>query len=119
VNVLIIEDFAPEAFIFAALLKRVARRVEIAHTMAEAWEWLKRKNGFDVVVLDLALPDSTRQMSLDSIREIRGTGRKVVVLTGHVDADTEATAIACGADACFYKGNPDLASCLQARLKQP
>ncbi len=106
-NVLIVEDVVPEAFLLAALVKGASNRVEIAHTMRDAWRWLNGKNGFDVVVLDLLLPDSTREMTMDSIPKIKESGRKVVVVTGRLTPEIQRIAMSSGADGCVYKGKPE------------
>ncbi len=107
-NILIIEDVEPYAFLLAALVKGASNRVEIAHTMADGWKWLNGKNGFDVVVLDLWLPDSSVSETLGEIQKIKKTGRKVVIVSGRLTAEAEKTALDLGADGCISKGNPEI-----------
>lgn len=114
-NVLIVDDSAPWAELCAVLLRKVADKVRIAHTFAEAQATIKLPNGFDVVMLDLDLPDSPPNFTIERIEAIRGTGRKVVVMTGQdVTEDLRARMKAHGAMGCLYKGSLGIAEELQA-----
>jgi DNA-binding response OmpR family regulator len=114
-NVLVIDDNASWAELCAVLLRKVASKIRIAHTYTDALKTLALPNGYDVVMLDLDLPDSPPSFTVDRIDEIRGSGRKVVVMTGvDVTDDMRARMKAHGANDCIYKGSLRLADELRA-----
>lgn len=114
-NVLIVDDSVPWAELCAVLLRKVANKVRIAHTFEEAQATIKLPNGFDVVMLDLDLPDSPPAFTIERIDSIRGSGRKVVVMTGQDVTDSmRANMRAHGALDCIYKGATDMADQLRA-----
>lgn len=114
-NVLVIDDNAPWAELCAVLLRKVASRVRIALTYQEALETLGKPNGYDVVMLDLDLPDSPPSYTIERIQEIRGSGRKVVVMTGvNVTDDMRDKMKTRGANDCLYKGDLAVADKLRA-----
>lgn len=115
-NVLIVEDYKPDAFVIAAMLRKVATRIEIASNLKEAYKWIRKKNGFDVVMLDLGLPDSDRDSTLQAVKEIKGSGRKVVIMSGQSIEDITCENGHYGADACFSKNDPDFLQSLKAQL---
>lgn len=114
-NVLIIDDHAPWAELCSILLRKVAGRIRIANTYADALITLDKPNGYDVVMLDLDLPDSPPAYTVARIDSIRGSGRKVVVMTGiNVTEDMRTEMRAHGANDCLYKGALDIADQLRA-----
>lgn len=113
-NVLIIEDDERWADLCSVLLRPVTARVRVADTYAGAQQTLARPNGFDVVVLDLDLPDSPPEFTLRRIRDIANSGRKVVVVSGRPVEEIEFSAKAAGAVGCFYKGDIDFVDKLHA-----
>lgn len=114
-NVLIIDDHGPWAELCSVLLRKVATKIRIAHTYADALVTLNKPNGFNVVMLDLDLPDSPPNFTVERIDSIRGTGRKVVVMTGtNVTDDMRAKMKAHGANDLLYKGSLDIADQLRA-----
>lgn len=115
-NILIVEDDAPMALIIAALLRPIAKKIETATTLRDAFTFLVPRHGFEAVLLDLNLPDSLPCDTLEAIRKIKETGTKVIVMTGAAVADLQAVAEARGADACFYKGNSEFVAWLKQRL---
>lgn len=119
-NVLIIDDDARWSNFAAALLCFVTGRVRIAATWAEAKVTLDKPNGFDVVMLDLLLPDSTIQMTIDRIPDIAQTGRKVVVMTGHdIPLGMVEDAVKKGAVTVLYKGDINFADKLVSHCSDP
>lgn len=118
-NVLIVEDYQPLTFVIGAMLRKIARRVEIAHTLADAMEWLAKKNGFDVVLLDLGLPDSEKNETIEAIERIKAGGRRVIVMTGGDVSKIAPACAACGADAFFCKNDPDFIESIIRQLGNP
>lgn len=114
-NVLIVDDDVPWSNIAAAMLRPVTGNVRMAETFKDAKRQIDKPNGFDVVLLDLTLPDSLPAQTVERIPEINATGRKVVVVTGQpVDERLREAVKACGALDCLYKGSTSLALDLQA-----
>lgn len=114
-NVLIVDDSAPWAELCAVLLRKVANKVRIAPTYADALTTLDKPNGYDVVMLDLDLPDSPPAFTIGRIDSIRGSGRKVVVMTGQDVTDSMREEMKShGALGCIYKGATNLADQLRA-----
>lgn len=114
-NVLIVDDHVPWSNIAAAMFRGVADRVIMVETMREAKERIDRPNGFDVVLLDLTLPDSVPAQTIEQIPSIIATGRKVVVVTGQPVTDALRQAVqGFGARACLYKGSVTLAEELRS-----
>lgn len=110
-NVLIVEDDPATGELIAATLRGFANRVEVAQTFSQAKEWIF-KAVFNLILLDIGLTDSTPELSVERIPELRKTGTKVVVLTG-VDPQRLAGLSMVNADGVFYKGQPDLKQKLQ------
>lgn len=116
-NVLIVDDDQTMALLAAALLRSVAKDVEIVGTLAGLWAaMIAAPSHFHVVLLDLQLPDSNPSQTLAAIRSIKTKIARVVVMTGAYLPDVEEVVTAAGADACFYKGNADFVSWLKTKL---
>lgn len=109
-NVLIVDDDPRWSDLCSVMIRDVTKRVKVAETYQQAQITLKLPNGIDVVLLDLDLPDSPPSSTLDHIRDILDTGRKVFVVTGQdVNPELREQAKAKGAIDCFYKGDINLA----------
>lgn len=78
-SVLIVEDNETAAHAIASNLRLKGAKVEIASTVARGLELLNRE--YDVVLLDLGLPDGNGITVLESLRA-KGHGSKVIVMTG-------------------------------------
>lgn len=117
-SVLIVEDDLPMAEVIAALLRPtvLVKEVVIKATMQAALDLLATHK-FDVVLLDLDLPDSLTARTLRTVRKIKELGPKVVVMSGLFAADLTEVAQLWGADASFYKGNADFVAGLKKLLK--
>lgn len=114
-NVLIIDDDLPWAELAAVILRTVADRIKISTTYADAQATIRKPNGFDVVMLDMNLPDSPANETLQHLGEIKATGRKIVVMTGaDVDDFMRQAAKQCGAEDLLYKGDIHFADKIRA-----
>lgn len=114
-NVLIIDDDTPWAQLAAVMLRKVADRIKIAGTWAEAMLTIVKPNGYDVVLVDLNLPDSPAEKTLMQIELINASGRKVVMMTGApVSEFMRGAAQAHGALDCLYKGSLDFPDRIRA-----
>ncbi|MBI5624026.1 MAG: response regulator [Elusimicrobia bacterium] len=107
IRILLIEDepecgLMMEAFLRSASKTAFSFSLERGETLAAGLALLREKE-FDVVLLDLNLPDSR---GLDTLREVkaRGRGMTIVVLTGLRDDDLGRQAIAQGAQDFLSKG---------------
>ncbi len=79
-RVLVVEDDPEYAELLATRFRSVAQ-VDIVHTIAEAMKCIKC--GFDVITLDLALPDSTTEETIKRIGEIKMSSQALlIVVTG-------------------------------------
>ncbi len=106
-NVLIVEDDAPMALLIGATLRSLASKIEVAPTFRAAKEWLEKLK-FNLVLVDLALPDSDAVETLSRISELKSPGTKVVILTGAWPPSFRLMPHETGADALIYKGDVDM-----------
>ncbi|MBS1953270.1 MAG: hybrid sensor histidine kinase/response regulator [Cyanobacteria bacterium SZAS-4] len=107
-SVLLIEDSPSFATaVEAALRIKAPRKFDIKHTgtLAGGLELLQL-NDYDVVLLDLSLPDSEE---LESLRRVRKTAPllPVIVLSGNQDEDIAVQAVQEGAQDYLLKGDLD------------
>ena len=107
-HILMVEDDSVTSLILSERLKS-SRAVEFrtwtAATLADALEQLSRKQ-FDLILLDLILPDSVGLGTLRNIREV-DPRVPVVVLTGCDDEDLAISALQQGAQDYLVKGVDD------------
>ncbi|RYY60691.1 MAG: response regulator [Chitinophagaceae bacterium] len=104
-NILIIEDHPPDAYIIEQMLRSSAFKVkEIHHAglLSEAHAILE-ENTINFVLLDLSLPDS---FGIDSFLGIRNSTRHipVIVLTGGTESAAALKALQLGAQDYLVKG---------------
>ncbi len=102
-RVLVIEDSLTVAMSLVADLEREGWETERAGTLSQGMELLDRQS-FDLVLLDLTLPDAEELEGLTQICEAYPL-QAVVILTGHGDEDLELKALAAGAQDYLLKGN--------------
>ncbi len=102
-NILLVEDSEGDFFLVHEYLKEVYSDVKITHCwrLSEAKESL-HKNQFDIILLDLTLPDSNGQ---ESVREIIDLvkGIPLVVLTGYADKNFAIDTMQLGAQDYLIK----------------
>lgn len=104
-RVLLVEDSALDASALQNLLHEsgfAARRVS---SLANAIAALHDEPA-DVVLLDLGLPDSAGQTTLQRLLEVT-PAIPIVVMTGSADEDTAVAAVAAGAQDYLTKGSTD------------
>jgi PAS domain S-box-containing protein len=107
IKVLLVEDDPVDRKVVERALAKttsyhVRFNVDAVATMSEAAEGLRTKD-YDVLLLDLNLPDSK---GVDTVKEIRkiNSGIPVIVLTGIVDEETGLETIKKGAEDYLVKG---------------
>lgn len=103
-NVLIVDDDEAMGLLLGATLRALAKRIEIAASFREGKEWLK-KVPFNLVLLDIGLPDSPAWATVTRVSEMRETGAKVVIVTGFWPPNSIVTPETSGADDVIYKGD--------------
>lgn len=104
-TVLVVEDDIDFLFITDAHLTSFGHRVVAVHSVHEALDHLGHRQGeFDVVLLDLGLPDIS---GLDGLRATTdATGTPVVVYTADPRASLRRAAGELGATSVLVKGEP-------------
>ena len=95
-TVLLIDDESAVQFGFRAYLNKAGYDVQTAGSIAEAGQKLARRS-FDIILLDLSLPDGN---GLDMIPGIRQNHPEaaLVVITGRSDVPVAVRAMQLGAD---------------------
>lgn len=116
-NVLVVDDDPTMALLIAATLRALAKRIEVTSTFAEAKLWLKRV-GFDVVLLDIGLPDSFAEDTITRVSEMKETGSKVVIVCGAWPPSPKVSPEQSGADAVIYKGDANMLEKLQSLVSE-
>lgn len=104
-KVLIIEDDVQWSCVLSAIASFDGGAiVHVAHSMREGWAQMAAQ-AFDVILLDLTLPDSTPEQTLIAIRTMKHlSASTVIVVTGSdTTPDFVAMAKARGADDCIGK----------------
>jgi diguanylate cyclase (GGDEF)-like protein/PAS domain S-box-containing protein len=109
-RVLHVEDNPVDADLTQRSLARLAPDIVLtrAATLAEASEYLRQADAFDLALVDLKLPDGSGLELLTRIRE-QNLPLAVVVLTGSGDQDAAVAALQGGADDYLTKGLDALA----------
>ena len=105
IRVLNVEDDAAFAYLVREFLERTGKRfiTERAEFLAEALEELSERD-FDVVLLDLSLPDSSGPATVSAIVD-SGCGVPVIVLSGLEDEDVAKEAYSLGAAGFISKNH--------------
>lgn len=102
-NILLVEDNPGDVFIIKDLIKSTGTRFSIRHSslLAEAIQ-LSGQQDFDVILLDLGLPDS---IGLDTLKKLQVSKIKapVVVMTGLDDEDIALASLKEGAQDYLVK----------------
>jgi CheY-like chemotaxis protein/Zn finger protein HypA/HybF involved in hydrogenase expression len=109
-NLLIVEDFAPEAEVLCLLLENSSKKIDYTITVANkgADALLSIENNeYDLVILDLGLPDMNGLKLLKEIKKMI-PDISVIVYTGYDDRDTAVTAMKMGASEFLIKNNENV-----------
>ena len=107
-KILLVEDNPQDAFLFRSQLEDAAideTSITLTANLRDACD-AASKSRFDVVVLDLDLPDSR---GLGTIRTLQraAPSAPIVVLSGHDDSATAMHAVELGAEEFLLKGFHD------------
>lgn len=100
-RILLVEDTPDLAEATVARLRAAGIACDGAMTLEDARDFLEVQ-AYDVVVLDITLPDGS---GVDLLREMRGAGRRmpVLMLTAHFSVDDKLSAFSFGADDYLVK----------------
>ncbi len=105
IRILLIEDDPSDAFLLESMLKReksFACQLTCASSLTDARTCLAEQT-FDVVLSDLALPDSQGLATYEELRQA-APRLPIILLTGHADMETAVNAIKLGAQDYLPKG---------------
>jgi len=108
ISVLLIEDNPDDAVLIQLYLSsalKVAYEVKHVDRLSKGLECLK-SGGFDVVLLDLGLPDGQGLITFESTHA-HAPGVPIIVLTGNDDDDFAIEAVQKGAQDYLVKGKVD------------
>ena len=105
VRILLVEDDEGDAFIIQTLLEEGERAYDITRValMKEAFELVEAED-FDLVMLDLSLPDSTGLETFTQM-ERRAPNVPIVVMTGVTDEAIARKAVNLGAQDFLVQGS--------------
>ncbi|MFO8155331.1 MAG: diguanylate cyclase [Pseudomonadota bacterium] len=115
IRVLLVEDEPGDAELVQYGLRMATRpafEVDWVQSLTAIAE-LPVGDGFDVVLLDLSLPDSTGLATVEAARRRLG-GVPIIVLTGHVDDELALAALEAGAQDYLIKGEIDTRALIRA-----
>lgn len=118
-RLLVIEDEPDLAALMRAALERGGFAVDLAGNLAEATDHLAVAR-YDIVILDLALPDGDGLSLLRRLRA-RGSAVSVLVLTARDGPEDRVTGLDAGADDYLVKPfhMPELIARIRALLRRP
>jgi len=108
-RVLLVEDSAADARLVGELLRCEARprfEVTVVARLAEAVRTVERERCFDVVLLDLSLPDAAGLDGIERLHEV-APQIPIIVLTGLDDEDMAVNAVHAGAQDYLLKSGID------------
>jgi len=114
-RVLLVEDDPSDANLVRQMLRAGGEThfaVTWVVTLAETAQRM-REDAFEVVLLDLSLPDSTGLATVQACRQVNGV-LPIIVLTGHDDVGFALQAIESGAQDYLVKGGFDEDSLVRA-----
>lgn len=118
VRLLLIEDNPGDVRLIQELLSEeffYAYNHTVAQSIREAQQ-LKTTHVFDLILLDLSLPDSSGLETIKIITELYQSV-PIVVLTGYHDINLWNTAIKMGVEDYFEKGNLDSKECFLSTIR--
>lgn len=106
IDILLVEDNPGDARLIKEILKDgglVEERFSLVENLAMALVEIQT-HAFDIILLDLNLPDAKNLEALDRVIEVSNNKIPVIVITGLDDEDVGIAAIDCGADDYLLKG---------------
>ncbi|EGI75750.1 response regulator [Hylemonella gracilis] len=101
-RVLVVDDDVLNLRVASRLLREMGCRGALAPDGRTALD-LVRKEAFDLVLLDISMPEFNGQDTLLALRELAGQRLPIVMVTGHDDEATRRHYLALGADGLLPK----------------
>ena len=104
-HILLVEDNVIAAKVTKLLLNDLGCIVDIAHNEKTALQ-LVRKNNYDLIFLDIGLPDSSGICTAKQIREWEAVENKhipILALTAHIDAENKTACLDAGMEEVLTK----------------
>ena len=97
-TILYIEDNADDAYIFQEFVRHIPKQIhiDIKPTLKEGLSAIESNSGYDLILVDLSLPDSRGLRSIEKIVELN-SDVPIVALTGYMDKSIALNAIKLGA----------------------
>ena len=106
IQVLLVEDNPGDIIIIKGMLgDSINFEVSVGVTLEDGLEYLL-KNNFDIILLDLNLPDSRGKDTLKIINQ-KAPGIPIIILTGFSDEDFAISTLEMGAQDYIVKGQTD------------
>ena len=102
-RVLVAEDQPVNQRVVAAMLERRGHRVEVVGNGAEAVEAVRSGAPFDVLLMDLQMPEMGGLEATRRIRELAGGSLPILALTANVAVGEEARCLEAGMDGYLAK----------------
>ncbi|GEM_PF-2108673 len=105
-TILYIEDNADDAYIFQEFVRHIPKQIhiDIKPTLKEGLSAIESNSGYDLILVDLSLPDSRGLRSIEKIVELN-SDVPIVALTGYMDKSIALNAIKLGAQDYLMKGD--------------
>lgn len=107
-RILIVEDEIAARVLFRSIFSVSATRMDEAHTLRECLDLVGRRV-YDIIVLDLQLPDSEPMSTVAAIPTIKKkqSHKPVIVVSAHSGDGLKRATREKGADFFIEKSNPD------------
>jgi signal transduction histidine kinase len=105
-NILVIEDNPHDARlveIYLQELDMIDHGLIVCQTMGEALQLLSQHPGFDAIISDLTLPDSSGMETVETLVQAR-PDQAIIIQTGHNDKEIGLKAVKAGAQDFLVKG---------------
>jgi signal transduction histidine kinase len=106
-NILVIEDNPSDARLVQLFLQQVDMiegKMLVCQSMQEALDLLATHPGFDAIISDLTLPDSTGMETVEALVRAR-PDQAIIIQTGYNDKEIGLLAVKAGAQDFLVKGN--------------
>jgi PAS domain S-box-containing protein len=116
-HILVIEDNPGDlTLIHDYLFEQIeSPRIEKAKTFLQAVEYLKKENSFDIILLDLSLPDKSGDELIDNILRVSGD-TPVIILTDFPDMEFSIRSISLGVSDYLLKNDLSASSLYKSIL---
>lgn len=101
-RILIVEDHESTSKSLELIFKKFLFQVDIANSGKEALEMVRRKNQYNLAIVDIRLPDMSGISLLEPLKE-KQPHIAIIVVTGYGSIETSVQALNAGAEAYLIK----------------